>query len=394
MHVITQLGPGGAERQLQQLAAHATGVVRVICLYDDGLVADALRATGTPVEVLGMNGALARATAHLRLARRLRSLRPDVVNVHLLSAQLWGIPAARLAGVPVTVSTEHSLMDRTIEGRPHRPWLVGVYRLLEAMATHTVAVSDTTATRLRGWGVRAERVSVIANSVDFAAAAFDGAARDGARRSLGLPPGAVVVGAVGRLEAVKRFDVLIDAAAPLLADADAHLVIVGHGSLAGDLATRARRLGVAERVHLVGARPDVTGLLNAFDLFVSPSRDETFGIAVLEAVANGLTTIYGQCPAIDDLGLGPLPGLVPLGGSSDDVGTLRRLLATRLVTGVRHEVPEPVRRRYDSARVAGAYESLYRDLVAASGRRRPWPGPRHRRGDQAGPTHQVPCRPA
>ena len=172
VHVITSLTTGGAERQLEMLVRRSAHESVTIALYAGGPVADSMRAAGERVEVLDLVG-WRRALTSVVLARRLRHYRPDVVHVHLLSAQLWGIPAARLAGVPVVVSTEHSLMDDTIEGRPHTWWLRLLYRGLERLATHTVAVSSTTAQRLRRWGVQGTRITVADNGIDFEALAFD-----------------------------------------------------------------------------------------------------------------------------------------------------------------------------------------------------------------------------
>jgi glycosyltransferase involved in cell wall biosynthesis len=342
------------------LVAGAGSGTAVVCLYSRGLVADAIEAAGVPVMLLGMSG-LRKLTSWVRLALLLRRLAPDVVNVHLLAAQLWGIPAARLARVPLIVSTEHSLMDDTIEGRRHRRWLRGVYRVLERMAHHTVAVSTTTKGRLETWGVATGRISVIPNAVDFSGAAYDPGARASARMSLGLDPDRPVVGAVGRLEAVKRFDVLIDAAGPVLAAMGATLVIVGQGGLLDDLRARAAAAGIGDRTVFTGPRSDVTALLSAFDLFVSPSCDETFGIAIVEAVANGLPVVYGECPAIDDL---VVPGqvgvrLVPDPGA---VGQLRELIASTS-PGQRHAVPAIIRDRYDAGRIRAAYAALYTELL-------------------------------
>ncbi len=163
--------------------------------------------------------------------------------MHLLAAQLWGIPAARLAGVPVVVSSEHSLMDDTIEGRPLSRRLRLVYRVLERLATRTVAVSTTTADRLVRWGVDRHRITVSDNGIDFARLRFDEDGRRRVRTELGLVDGAHVIGAVGRLDPVKRMDVVLRASAPRLARG-AHLVVAGAGPLLPgleSLAARARR---------------------------------------------------------------------------------------------------------------------------------------------------------
>jgi glycosyltransferase involved in cell wall biosynthesis len=109
----------------------------------------------------------------------------------------------------------------------------------------------------------------------------------GLRQELGVNQKAFVIGAVGRLHASKGMDVLISAfqaAAP----ADAALVILGEGPQRAELE---RLCGADRRIHLAGYRADVQDCLRSFDLFVSPSREESFGLAILEAMNTGLPVI-------------------------------------------------------------------------------------------------------
>ena len=300
VHVITALNTGGAERQLQWLLEHSRYRGSTVALYEGGIVAQAMVRDGHRVDVLGMNG-ISKFTAMLRLARLLRRLRPEVVHVHLLAAQLWGIPAARLAGIRVVVSSEHSLMDSTLENRRLTRSLLTIYRTLERLAAHTVAVSATTRDRLAHIGVKASRITVVDNGIDFAGLTFTPAGRLSARREWGIPEDAVVVGAVGRLEPVKRFEPLLVEIAPMLLRADAHLVIAGDGPLRARLAELAGSLDIADRIHLLGPRDDMRCVLAGFDVLVSLSRDETFGMAVIEALGNGLPVVYESCPALTEL---------------------------------------------------------------------------------------------
>ncbi len=367
--IITTLTTGGAERQLQSLVAHSSNTHRTIALYEGGTVAEAMRRSGAAVDVLGMGG-LRKAVAIARLAQRLRRMRPDVVHVHLLSAQLWGIPAARLARVPVVLSTEHSLMDTSLENRPLTPVLHGIYRTLESMVTRTVAVSTTTKARLVRWGVDPERISVIDNGIDFAELAFSAPARDRVRTEFGIADGTELIGAVGRLEPVKRFPELLEALAPTLAPGVRELLVVGAGPLLQPLADRAAALGVADCVHLPGPRGDVPALLSAMDVLVSPSRDETFGMAVLEGLGAGLPVVYAQCPALDELPSRPdwaveLPAPDRTGGT--DPGELREAVDQALhgrLPGARHPLPQAVTDAYGIERTAGALDTLYAELVA------------------------------
>lgn len=362
VQVITSLPTGGAERQLEMLVGRTHEQTTTIALYDGGPVADSMRESGHCVEVLGMQG-WRRFVAPFRLARRLRRLRPDVVQVHLLAAQLWGIPAARLARVPVVVSSEHSLMRNTIEGRPHTRWLRGLYRLLERMTTRTVAVSATTADRLRGWGVPADKITVSENGIDFAALDFDPAGRVALRRELGLTTDATVIGAVGRLDPVKRMDVVLHACAPLLCDGDV-LVVAGSGGSRAELEALADRLGIASSVRWLGSRGDMTAVLSAMDVLVSASADETFGMAVVEALGNGLPVAFVECPALEELSSAPshVCHVARTGHEQVDAGALRDGVQQALAAG-RQPVPTELRERYGVAAAAQRMERLHAELV-------------------------------
>ncbi len=379
LHVTSTMTTGGAEQQVEHLLRGAVDETGVVCLYERGAIGTALAEGGADVTVLGMRG-WTKATAALRLARLLRRRRPDVVHVHMLSAQLWGIPAARLARVPVIVSTEHSIMETSIEGRPKSPGLRLLYLRLAALASRTVAVSGTTARRLQEWGLDPARITVIDNGVDLAALRFTPAARAEVRAELGIDEGTTVIGTVGRLAPEKRLDVAVAALAPRLRAGGALLLVVGDGAGRSALLEQASTLGVAGSVRLLGARRDVPRLLMAMDVLVSPSRDETFGLAVVEGLAAGLPVVYAQAPAVEELRPAPEGAVLlprPPAGRPDRAADVRALAAALdglLADGAppRHGVPAAVADRYSLDRLAGRTAALYRELL-----RPPAPG-RHR----------------
>ncbi|MCH0543218.1 glycosyltransferase [Streptomyces sp. MUM 203J] len=359
LHIITGLGIGGAEQQLRLLLRHLPVHSSVVTLTNPGPVADALRADGVPVADLGMRGN--RDLAALpRLTRLIRRGRYDVVHTHLYRACVYGRLAARLAGVRRVIATEHSLGAAQIEGRSLSSGARALYLASERLGTATVAVSDTVARRLADWGVRPSRVRVVPNGIDAAGFAHDEAARQATRRRLGLGPGAYVVGGVGRLAPGKRFATLVRALAEL--PPDVHLLLVGDGQERAVLEDLAVSCGVADRVAWAGAvTGGLPGLLAAMDVFVSPSADEAFGLAVVEALAAGLPVRYVACPALDDLPPGDAPGARRIGGSVADVAAAIR--ETRAAGPGRHPVPAAAH-RYDIARSAEQLMTLYRQTVS------------------------------
>jgi glycosyltransferase involved in cell wall biosynthesis len=299
LHVITGLTPGGAENQLRLLLRHTRHRAGVVTLTNPGSVAAAIAREGTEVHHLGMRSNRD-LTGLVRLWRLMSDHPADVVHVHLYRSLVYGRLAAFLARIPNVVSTEHSLGDGYLEGRRTNWANRLLYLGTESFSDVTIAVSQAVRRRLVAWGVPEHKIVVVPNGVDLGAVAFDADHRRAVRESFGVPPDAFVIGTLGRLDPVKRVDVLIDLVAPLLGD-DVRLLIVGSGPAYDALVARARAAGVCEQVVFVGERAEVGPMLSAMDLLVAPSASETFGVAVIEALAAGLPVLYSECPALEEL---------------------------------------------------------------------------------------------
>lgn len=357
LHVITGLEAGGAERQLRDLVAHHRVTAEVAALTKPGLISQAIREHGIPVHHLGMSG-----NRDLRvlgpLWRLVRQGDFDVVHAHLFRAGLYGRLIARLAGVTAIVASEHSIGDQHLEGRPITTGVRALALAGERLGHMTVAVSAAAAQRLQRWGVPAERIEVIPNGIDPRAFRFDQDARRTARGRLTIPPHFTVVGGVGRLEPGKRFDVLIDAVAQL---PESILLLVGDGPERANLVARARHLGIAHRMILTGQSSQVPSLLSAMDVFAAPSEEETFGLAIVEALASGLPVLYGACPALAELPRRAAPGASALPSTPDDY---RRAIAELAAAGPpRFPVP-PAVAHYAIDHHVNRVEALYHRLYA------------------------------
>ncbi|MGY1439265.1 glycosyltransferase [Streptomyces reniochalinae] len=411
LHVITGLGVGGAEEQLRlllrRLPAHGVDC-DVVTLTEPGSVAEGIRGDGTRVTHLGMGGN--RDLAALpRLVRLVRTGRYDVVHTHLYRACVYGRIAARLAGVRTVVATEHSLGEGVLEGRPLTPAVRALYLATERLGTTTVAVSATVAARLRRWGVPAARLCTVPGGIDAARFRFDAARRARVREVLGLAPDAFVVAGVGRLVRGKRFDTLVDAVAAV---PGTRLLLAGDGPQAAPLRAHAEAAGAAARVRLLGecagglhddagrsdgtgrsgGIPGVPGVLAAADLLVSPSDEESFGLAVLEGLAAGLPVRYAACPAVQDQPPERAPGARRFTHAPGELSAvLREARAAHLADPRRLPVPDVVR-GYDIDCCAARLADVYRAALglphapAAGGQaRRHGPLSPHRRASAPAP---------
>lgn len=296
LHVVGRMNPGGVETWL----VHVLRRMDAAKVRQDFLVLGEAGAYAGEVRRAG--GRLLRAAdparqplAFLRdFSRVLRDEGPyDAVHCHVHhfgGVALW---AARLAGVPTRISHSHLDTESVdAEASPLRRAYYALSRVwIRQHATHLLAVGHGAARALFGPGFAGDpRYRLFACGVDFSrfAAPVD---RPALRRALGLPVDAKVIGNVGRLEAQKNHELLLE----VLAHApELHAVIVGDGALRASLRSMARRLGVEPRVVWAGARTDVEKILPALDAFVFPSRFEGLGLAALEAQACGLPCIVSE----------------------------------------------------------------------------------------------------
>jgi glycosyltransferase involved in cell wall biosynthesis len=312
-HVVLSLDIGGLEHVVLDLVREGQKSgqeVAVLCLERPGTLAQRVEALGAAVRCVYKRPGLKLGIAR-RIKAVLEDLRPDVVHTHQIGALFYAGPAARRAGVPVVVHTEHG---RHFANRRTR-WLGW---LAARSAAKFFCVSRDIATEVLGYRIAPPRkVTVVPNGIDL------NRFRAGekvlpVRETLGIPAGAPVIGTVGRLNEIKRHDLLIRAFARVRRDfPQAHLLLVGDGPLADELRRLAAALGVSEDVHFAGYQPRPEHYLRAMDVFALTSRSEGMPLAVLEAWAAGLPVIATRVGGLPEMtGDGTAALLVP-GGDED-----------------------------------------------------------------------------
>ncbi len=377
LHVITGLDAGGAELQLAMILRRTRHESDVVTLYNPGPVAEMIEAQGTSVRNIGMQRNT-ELPALLRLRKLIKDGQYDVVHTHLYRAQIYARPAARLAGTPVVLTTEHSIGETHIERRKMTNGVRALYLSSEKFSDATIAVSDIVKDRLVRWGVRPGKVTVIPNGVDTDELGFDAQARDRVRAQFGISPETYVIGALGRLDPNKRVDLTMEAAAPMLGE-KCKILVIGRGEDQARLEEAARRLGVTEHVIFGGYQSDTTAMLAAFDLYVAASLQETFGLSVLEALASGLPVLYTTCPALDGI---QTERARMVAGTPE---ALREEIRKEFETGPRPRVADSkVFDRYGIESVVSRIDDLYEKILEARpararrkvARRRPAAAPR------------------
>lgn len=372
--VIKCLGYGGAEQLVVAMARSRDRdrfAVEVAHVLDDhDALVPQLEDAGVPVHNLGATG-----TLDLSWAARLRRLLVDgdfdVVHTHLpVAAAVARLVVTSLPGHrrPTLVTTEHNEWGR------RAPATRLANRLTIGLDHHVLVVSEAARGSMPP-AVR-RRAEVLVHGIDLQAAASVVARRPVLRRSvrqeLGVPDGELLALTVANLRPQKGYDVLLAAAATVMADgAPVRFAAAGSGPLAEELAERHRASGLGERFRLLGPRPDALRLMAGADLFVLASHYEGLPVAVMEASALALPmvlTAVGELPALFDDGVDALlvaPGRPPALASAvtrlvEDPGLRQRLGAAAGAGSGRFDVRTATR----------AVESVYAAASARQGSRR------------------------
>jgi glycosyltransferase involved in cell wall biosynthesis len=353
LHVVESLEMGGLERMVHDLAIARGGATSIACLESVGKFGEDLAARGIAVELVGKQGGFLATLSRLR--RLLLRIRPDVVHCHNLHALLVGGLSARLAGDIPVVMTKHG------EGIPRSGQAMRVIRWLVRRAP-VVAVSPEARRLMTEWmPPGCPPVCYIANGISTEA--YDNLpSREAARKRLGLPASAFIVGTVSRLVPCKRHMDLLGAFAGLLPQIPgARLVIVGDGPLRASIESRVVELGLQQSVSMLGERRDIPQVLAALDVFCLPSDLEGMPMTVLEAMAAGLPVVASDVGGIPELVEHERTGLLVKPAAPHELGTAILSLAhdparSRAMGSLGRE---KLQRSFSIAAAVAAYEACY-----------------------------------
>lgn len=236
-----------------------------------------------------------------------------LVHSHEYKTDLLAWLLAKRTGIAL-VSTAHGWTGHSL--RERRLYYPANKRLLSRFPA-VVAVSEQIRQELLAYGARLDRVQVLLNGIDPTLFKRDPSRAGVERERLGLPPSAIVIGSAGRLAPQKRYDLLVDAFASLVArDSRARLLIAGEGGERAALEAQIARLGLGAACRLLGQVDDVAGFHNALDVFVQSSDYEGTPNVVLEAMALETPVVATDVGGTAEICRPGIDGLVVSPGSS------------------------------------------------------------------------------
>ena len=355
---------GGTERQFTRMATSldpAAFDVHVCCLRRDGPLAEevgsaGMRITEFPLTSLHNFGTLRQFA---KLTKYLRNARIQILHAFGFYTDVFAVPAARMAGVPIILASRRELLN--LRSR----WQRRAVKFACRISTDVVVNSRAAAADVLDGGLaNAERLHLIPNCIPLQAVE-DAGDRKERRARLGIDGEALVVGTLCVLRPEKDIETFLRACRIVRESvAGARFVIIGDGPQRKGLEDLTEKLALRDAVLFLGARDDVQPLLSVLDVFVLTSRTESFPNAILEAMAARLpvvaTNVGGVPEVVED---GDTGFLVP---PADGAGIAQRIIELLGDEGARRVMGdralERVREKYSVERVSARLQELYQEL--------------------------------
>lgn len=365
---LAYLAIGGTERQVlnirQGLDASRFNVhLGCFGFFDEQLAEDL---SGTPIEVYKVRNLYGVGTIKecLRFASYLKQNQIDIVHAYNFYANVFAVPAARLARVPVVLASIRDTGDSlTAKQR-------AVNRLFCRLADRVIVNAEAIKRILVAEGYRRERITVIPNGILCPPLEKD---KDPfLRQEFGLSVDDVLIGVISRIARGKGLEYLLDAAPEVIARIPrAKFLIIGDNSFnpeyREELKRQTIRLGLQDRVVFTGFRLDVPRILSSLTVSVLPSLNEGLSNSLLESMAAACpvvaTTVGGNPEVVVD---GETGFLVPPRNPAALVEAICRVVLT---PGLRNSLGQAGRQRvlthFSNERMIRNVERLYGELLEA-----------------------------
>lgn len=355
-HVSMCLQTGGLERLLVDFARfhdRKQFELQFLALTGDGQPAADIRAEDCSVRVLNESVKIRKLWSISQLVRSLKQQRAQIVHTHNTYASFYGSVAAKLAGVPIVINTQHGGGGTSWKAR----WQ---FKLANRWTQRIVGVSHDASRFCEFLDEGSQdKITTIWNGINLDRFQFHGPRR----RPIAI--------SVARLSTTKDFPTLLRAVPLVLPHVpDFRLRIVGDGPERARLESLIDELRIRPHVELLGERHDVPALLAESGFFVSSSLSEGISLTLLEAMAVGLpivtTAVGGNPEVVVD---GETGRLAPAGNSAALARAICDLCADHdlwpaMGTLARHRVEQ----HFEIRQMIRNYEVLYEELLNPSER--------------------------
>lgn len=204
------------------------------------------------------------------------------------------------------------------------------------------------------------RVTILKDGIEVDKFKYNGKIRKEYRKKLKLED-KIVFSNVSRFDYVKNHDYLIDLFYEIAKrEENAVLVLVGDGKLRESIENKVKELGLSTKVLFLGFRDDVCNLYNAFDVFLFPSLTEGFGISLIEAQTNGLTS-FASNTISDEV---KISNNLKLFNLKEDISKISDMIcSTKYNTARSNDYKNTIKNKCDIKSVSLEIEKNYKDMI-------------------------------
>jgi len=293
------------------------------------------------------------------LLRLLQRHKIDLIHANSTTAQVYALPAARLAGIPVVWHCR----DLVPLGLPGK--------ILCRHTTRILAISAAVKEHLLEYGPPPALVEVIYNGLDIDRFCEHGQ-REMFRQSYGYSPATFLIGMAGHLVPWKKHRLFLEAAARIAAELPAARFIIAGGDLFQDhpgyrseLQALAGTMGIQDKVTFTGYLADIVPFLEGLDLLLHPASHEPFGRIVAEAMALGKPVVAIDAAGPKEIIANGIDGLLVPADAPDALAAAVLKLAVNPAqcSAIGAAARERIRQNFASPIMANRIAALYTELL-------------------------------
>lgn len=363
LHVLHSMNCGGAEALIMNLFRSVdrerVGFDFLVNVFDRMFYEDEILSLGGRIFRMPFLTAVTPPVYEKKLYRFFKEHGEiKIVHSHLETTTGLILRQAKRAGVPVRIAHSHnSRYTRAgLRYAPENAFKAWCKRKIVPNATALLGCSELANAWL--YGKDAGKALLVRNGIETEKYVFSAAARKEVRAALCVAGDTRVVGHVGRFNDQKNHLFLTDIFEEYhRRDPDAVLLLAGEGVLEAQVRAKAERLGLSGHIRFLGLRDDVDRLMQAFDVFVLPSKFEGLPVVLVEAQAAGLPCLAADTiSGMADLGCGRVTFL-PLGDARVWAEKIRE--AGGRAADAADAAAAVARAGYDIKTTAKALEALY-----------------------------------
>jgi glycosyltransferase involved in cell wall biosynthesis len=291
VHLITGLNTGGAEMMLYKLLSQIDREkfdIKVISLTDVGPVGEKIKKLEIPVIGLGMKRGVPNPFFLFKLARILKREKPDILQTWMYHADLMGLLAGKLVGVPNIVwGIHHSNLSPEL----NKKLTIKVAEICAMLSKYTdkiICCSESSLKVHSKIGYSLEKMTIIPNGFDIKKFSPIHTANKQLKCQLSIPENSYLIGLVARWDPLKDHYNFIQAAR-IVANhiPNVHFVLCGDNITPENetLISWIKNVNLEKSFHLLGRREDIHKIMPAFDLLILSSKGEAFPNVLGEAMA-------------------------------------------------------------------------------------------------------------